>query len=77
VGWQIPGNASKRGLKKEKQPWQSQRCFPGCVLEVVCIVRRRENGKVAQVRKILGERQFLFDLRHDPENTVEIQTLVK
>jgi hypothetical protein len=27
-------------VKKEKQPWQSQRCFPGCVLEVVCLVRR-------------------------------------
>jgi hypothetical protein len=45
----------KRGQKKEKQPWQSQRCFPGCVLEVVCLIRRREYEKVAQVKKILGE----------------------
>jgi hypothetical protein len=43
----------EKGLKKEKQPWQSQRCFPGCVLEVVCLIRRLKNGKVAQVRKIL------------------------
>jgi hypothetical protein len=43
----------EKGLKKEKQPWQSQRCFPGCVLEVVCLIRRLKYGKVAQVRKIL------------------------
>jgi len=40
-------------IKKEKQLWTSHRCFPGCVLEVVCLVRRRKNGKVAHVRKIL------------------------
>jgi hypothetical protein len=45
-----------KGVKKEKQPWQSQRCFPGCVLEVVCLIRRRKDEKVAQIRKILGER---------------------
>jgi len=48
-----PELAAKKGVKKEKQPWQSQRCFPGCVLEVVCKVRRWKYGKVAQVRKIL------------------------
>jgi hypothetical protein len=48
----------KECVKKEKQPWQSQRCFPGCVLEVVCIVRRSRHRKVAQIRKILDEQPF-------------------
>jgi hypothetical protein len=39
------------GQKKEKQLWLSLRCFPGCVLEVVCIVRRHKNEKVAFARK--------------------------
>ena len=43
----------KVGIKKEKQLWTSHRCFPGCVLEVVCLVRRRKNRKVARIRKIL------------------------
>jgi hypothetical protein len=56
--------AGKMGAKKEKQPWQSQRCFPGCVLEVVCLIRRWENEKVAQVRKILDYLLKLYEFRN-------------
>jgi hypothetical protein len=45
----------KMGVKKEKQLWTSHRCFPGCVLEVVCLVRRWKYEKVAQVKNILGD----------------------
>lgn len=24
-------------MQKKKQPWQGQRCFPGCVLEMVLL----------------------------------------
>jgi hypothetical protein len=41
------------GVKKEKQLWTSHRCFPGCVLEVVCLVRRTKYEMVAPIRKIL------------------------
>jgi hypothetical protein len=41
------------GIKKEKQLWTSHRCFPGCVLEVVCLVRRTKIEMVALLRKIL------------------------
>src|ERR1700688_2565426 len=54
---------AKKWVKKEKQPWQSQRCFPGCVLEVVCLVRRRENEMVAQVRKILDKQRIFVSRR--------------
>jgi hypothetical protein len=68
---------AETGLKKEKQPWQSQRCFPGCVLEVVCLIRRREYKKVAQVRKILGECRFFLFRVITRDMAVGIQTLVK
>jgi hypothetical protein len=51
------------GVKKEKQLWTSHRCFPGCVLEVVCLVRRWKYEKVAQVRKILGDEQIFLSRR--------------
>jgi hypothetical protein len=68
---------AKKGLKKEKQPWQSQRCFPGCVLEVVCLVRRREYEKVAQVRKILGGAPIFDSPDKEVGDPVGIQTSVK
>jgi hypothetical protein len=40
-------------IKKEKQLWTSHRCFPGCVLEVVCLIRRTKIEMVAFLRKIL------------------------
>jgi hypothetical protein len=43
----------KMGVKKEKQLWTSHRCFPGCVLEVVCLIRRSKYEMVALIRKIL------------------------
>jgi hypothetical protein len=46
------------GIKKEKQLWTSHRCFPGCVLEVVCIIRRWKNEMVAHIRKILDKSSF-------------------
>jgi hypothetical protein len=48
----------KKSPKIEKQPWQSQRCFPGCVLEVVYLIRRLEYEKVAQVRRILDKQSI-------------------
>jgi hypothetical protein len=38
-------------IKKEKQLWTSHRCFPGCVLEVVCLVRRTKIEMVATSKK--------------------------
>ena len=58
--WQYPPNSLQKVRKKEKQPWQSQRCFPGCVLEVVCLVRRRKYEKVAQIRKILDKQRIFY-----------------
>jgi hypothetical protein len=74
---QIGRIPSEKGLKKEKQPWQSQRCFPGCVLEVVCLVRRPKYGKVAQIRKILVEERFSVFRRGTREIPVGIQPSVK
>jgi hypothetical protein len=52
------GFPRKVSAKKEKQLWTSHRCFPGCVLEVVCLIRRWRIEKVAQVRKILEKIRF-------------------
>ncbi len=49
------GYFEKVCVKKEKQLWTSHRCFPGCVLEVVCLIRRWKYEKVAHIRKILDK----------------------
>jgi hypothetical protein len=49
------GVLRKNRRKKREAALANQRCFPGCVLEVVCLIRRWEYEKVAQFREILDE----------------------
>jgi hypothetical protein len=64
-------------VKKEKQLWTSHRCFPGCVLEVVCLVRRTENEKVAQIRNILDFFSNFLIEEKQKETRAIIQALVE
>jgi hypothetical protein len=75
-GHRVHREIQKVGIKKEKQLWTSHRCFPGCVLEVVCLFRRWKNDLVAQIRKILGKIDFSIS-SESRVNPVAIQTSVK